>query len=467
MKIKHGLKERELLAYLLAISNKKFGKFIKKIFMIMRNIYLILFFLLISLRCYAIDKATESQAQGLLVEKKYDDAYALLLKSHEADSKDPQEWFLLGMSAKMIGRTAEAMKAYEKVLALDPTSPRVKLEMASICYSDGQYDQAKALLLEVKAENLPLNVKQNIDRFLAVVERSKKQNKPYRFTVSTGILYDTNVNAGPSSDMVTILGFPFTLDANAKPKNDLAYSLSVGFDSTIKVSQKVNWQSSVLISRREYDTEHDYSTFMLQGSTGALFTLGNRVIISVPLQADMAWYGGSQGYYLTDVGIAPQVQYALNKNSKLNLNTGLYNRDYRIDNNRDALICSLSPGFDYTPYERLSIQGFLGLGKENANNNIYSNKNWDLNIAVMYAFRNDLISRISCGYGRSFYEEQMAIYTEKRNDRWIRLGFDLRYNYQPFDADIIFSTSYIRNKSALELYDYDRSTVSLTLNKYF
>jgi len=434
----------------------------------MRQLFLFLSLFLFSVNLFAADSAlNKSAVENLLKQNKSAEAYELISKTIDPASTDPQEWFLLGMAAKKSGHPQEAKKAFEKVLEIDPDAPRVKLELAGICYANGSYDKAKELLLDVKSENPPDGVVQNIDRFLAVIERGKQENKSYRIHLSAGMNYDSNVNAGPQSDTVTLFGLPFILDDVAKPHEDWAYTLDAGIDHVLKVSPSVNWQSSFSLNWKDYFEQNDFDVLMLSASTGPIFSATDKLMIYIPVIGDTYWYNDIDDYFFMTVGVAPQLRYALSPKAKFNLMSGAYNRNYKDDDNRDSWINSVAPGFDFTLNKRLTLRTGLSLGWEEAENDVYTNKNWALNSTLFYALSKDLLATLSGSYGKSFYEAKPAMLEDRRKDEKYSIAFDLRYNYRPWNADIILAASYVDNASNSELYEYDRTNIALRFRKYF
>ena len=63
--------------------------------------------------------------------------------------------------------------------------------------------------MEVKAKNQNPKVGENIDRFLAAI--SQGTPKTWRITGNLGWMYDSNANAGPTTDSVILFGLPFIL----------------------------------------------------------------------------------------------------------------------------------------------------------------------------------------------------------------------------------------------------------------
>jgi len=433
----------------------------------MRFISILLVLLLFATSVYAIDPIIQAQVKRLLDDNKNLEAYDLLLENHDPDSSDPQKWFLLGIAAKRIGKADIAYLAFEKVIELDPNAPRAKLELANISYLSGSYDRARKLLLDVKSENPPDGVVQNIDRFLAVIEQNKNKGRSYHFQFSPGILFDSNVNAGPQSETVTLFGLPFILNDAAQSQDDWAYTIDAEFDHVFQISPEINWQSNINLGWKDYFKRHDYDALTLSASTGPIFQATKSILLFMPLVTDIAWYDEIDDHLYYTLGATPQLRHTASRDVKLNLMSGIYYRNYNMDDDRDSWIYSVAPGLDYRFSERLTLRSSISLNWEDANNNIYTNRNWAIKSILFYSPRKDLLATVSGSYGKSFYEARQEMFDDKRKDRRLRVGLNLRYKHEAWDTDVILAGSYTENQSNADLYQYGQTTIALCMKTYF
>ena len=99
--------------------------------------------------------------------KEFDKAYGFFdtLSSEMPTSAEVQ--FYLGLSAMELQKYDEALAAFDRVLMLDPNPTRTKLEIARVYYISGQYEQASVEVKSILTENLPFDVKNNVDAFKA------------------------------------------------------------------------------------------------------------------------------------------------------------------------------------------------------------------------------------------------------------------------------------------------------------
>ena len=394
-------------------------------------------------------------------------AYERLLEKHEADSVNPQEWFLLGIAAKQAGRLADAAAYFERLLALDPEAARARLELAEIAYRLGEGDKARQLLLDVKAASPPPGVVATIDRFIANIAASEQAQKDWRVRASLGWLYDSNANAGPDIDSVLLFGLPFILSGNARETADNAWTARLGFDHIKGISDRVNWQSNLSVNWTDYNDLNNLDALYLSFSTGATLRSSERMIWSLPVVADRVKIGHDDSYYSYSYGVAPQWRYLFNDRLSFSLGAAVSKKKYRRNAARHLTALALSPALDYRISERGSLRIGLTGARENSGLAIYSSDSWGVNAAYFHNFSQNFIAIVRAGYSDARYQGREAAFTQKRHDKTARLALDLIYYSAPIKSELSFSVSRTLNNSNLPIYQYHRNQVSLSLQRAF
>ena len=121
----------------------------------------------------------------------YDKFYDIFLNN----LRNPNVNFYLGQSAFMMNHYDDAITAYERILFVDEKATRVKLELARAYMGNGSLEQAKEIFLEVlKEENLPKNVRQNVEKYIAAIDAKDVKNSVSGILI-LGFGYDDNVEA--------------------------------------------------------------------------------------------------------------------------------------------------------------------------------------------------------------------------------------------------------------------------------
>ena len=412
----------------------------------------------------AISPEVEGQSVRLLEAGNPQAAFELLRTQEKTSAQD---WFLYGMTAHKSDNLDEAERAYRTVLRLNPSSSRSKLELATVLSGKGEWSESKRLLLDVKAENPPDRVRQNIDRYLAVINEREGEYAGWRVRASAGALYDSNVNNATISDTVTMFGLPFTLSEDAKAQSDWAYTLQFEADNVTSISSILDWQTSFAVNWTDYHAMDPYDVLQLSASTGPVFKINPQTIFSLPFTADAISYTDRGDFYSTSIGVAPQLRHQLNETVALNLN-GNVNWKHFIDNDdRDTLSYSVAPGIDVRSCGQGTFRFGGTVGREDSGIDVYSNHNWGLNASIFCPLGSEMAVSLYGSYGESDYDEREVAYTETRKDEKTTIGGNLQYAHQASGWDAILGLTYTHNNSNLTLYEYEKIQATASVRKKF
>ncbi|MCP4124315.1 MAG: DUF560 domain-containing protein [Bacteroidetes bacterium] len=418
----------------------------------------------------AIPSLIQQKSEDLLEQGRSQSAYDLL-RSHTKST--PQDWFLYAMAAHKTEKLDEAEQAYRTVLQLDPSSGRAKLELANVLADKGDWSASKRLLLDVKAENPPDRVRQNIDRYLALINNREGEYAGWRVRTSAGVLYDSNVNNATTADTVTMFGLPFVLSDDAKAQSDMAYLLRFEAGHLGRISPNLAWQSNVTFSWTDYFELNAFDVLQLSASTGPVFQLDPQTILSIPVLAQTNSYTDTvtaineSAFYSSSIGVAPQLRHQLSEELALNFNSNINWKHFIGNHERDTFSYSIAPGADIRTCGQ-GIFRFGGtLGRENSGINTYSNDNWGMNASIFCPLGSNVAFSIYGSYGESEYDEREAAYTETRSDKRTTVGGNLQYAHQPSGLDAILGLIFIHNGSNLTLYEYEKIQTTFSLRKKF
>jgi outer membrane protein len=394
-------------------------------------------------------------------------AYRLLVSNFDQASAEAQDWFLLGMTARAAGDLSSAEKAFAKVIIISPASAgRSKLELAQMYYNNGNYGAARRLLLEVRAENPPPQVRQNIDRYLALMGEKPEQEDNVKFRASAGITYDSNVNQATKKDQVTMFGLPFTLSEDAKAQGDFYATMRFEIDHLVRVDDRMDWQSGLSVTRREYFELNKYDSFTLEASTGPVFKLSEATLLSLPASVEMLRYDNGNDLYSIVAGVAPQLRTRLSDKASLTLAGNVAHKWFYKNGDRNTWMVDASPSVDFQMGQG-SLRFGGSLGRDNSDIDTASNWRAGLNASLYQPLGENVAGSLWASYGHSEYDEKEAAYSEAREDDRISAGFDLRYALKEPGLDLIVSGSATRNNSNLDMYSYSQFQTTFTIAKPF
>ncbi|MBU2537124.1 MAG: DUF560 domain-containing protein [Proteobacteria bacterium] len=405
------------------------------------------------------------QGTELLQKNQAVNAYELLLNSYSAGEYDNQTLFLLGKSAELSGKLPEAERYYKTLLERDPNAGRIRLELASVLYKNGDFESAKKELLRVRDMNPPKQVGENIEQFLAAIEAGLKTY--WSANASIGWMYDTNANAGPDSDTALMFGLPFLLSTDAKEENDDAWVLRFGVNHAKPFNGRASWQSSANVSWTDYSTLHRLDAMSLALSSGPTFQTGNDAVWSLPVIADLQTIGHSQSYYSVNYGVAPQYQKRIAEEWIARGSFSLSEKHYYDNGSRDTIRWSLSPALRYLVGKNSYVEGGASVGRENSGLDIYSNDFETVSLSYYTTFNKNWSFYLSPSYTFKNYEEQEAAYSEKRKDEVFNATANLAFFIESIKSNLTLSYTYTNNYSNVDIYQYDRTQTMLTLSKSF
>ena len=415
-----------------------------------------------------VSKDVQNHSISLMKQHKAHEAYLLLNKQKKTS---PQDWFLFGMAAKQSGDLLATKHAMQKVIRLDPQrSHRAKLELATAQFALEQTDDARRLLNEVKADNPPDNVRQNIDRFLSLIgDKNCHTNNNQRWcaNASASVIYDSNVNNATTADSIIMFGLPFDLSDDAQAQSDTAIRVGANFDHIITISDKVAWQSAFSINFTDYSTLDRYDVLQLLASTGAVYQLNPKTLLSVPITAEAVAFTDRGELFSTTFGVSPQLRYKIDEKVSLNLNASISRRHFNNNGDRDTTSYSFSPSLDFSACDNGTFRIGGSIGRDDSGIDIFSNDNWQLSGSLFCSLGEGLALSVFGSYGQSDYDQREAAFTEAREENTRSIGANLRYENAENGWDITLGGTYTENDSNLTLYTYDRFQGTATIRKKF
>lgn len=422
-------------------------------------------------------QAQIAQATQLLNTKKPADALALLEASHTAAEASVQEFFMMGLSAKLSGKLGKAEQYFRSALKREPSAGRIRLELAEVLFSQRKLDAARSELLTVRNMNPPAQVRQNIDGFIAQIDTVKANpnkfaqgpQKSWSGYITTGFTSDSNVNAGPDTDSVFLYGLPFTLSSAAQETKDSAWFLRAGLSHQFKLDNGAVWRSNAYLAFNNYFNTDAYDTTTFNASTGPSFRLGKKVGVFLPITFNMQSYNEQGGWYSQSWAIAPQFQYALQDNLQLRIGVSAGHKRFNRNSTRDLNSYTLNPSLNFQPTKSGNIAIGVNFGHEDSDLNIYTNDVRGAYIGYQHNFREQGIrASVTASYTDTQFEGIQAAYTVARHDTSRKLGASVTYLLPKLQgASVSATTSYQDNNSNLDINTYGRALFSLSFTKRF
>lgn len=414
-----------------------------------------------------MEDASERLAQGDAA-----GAYQILKPEERGRAGSPDFDYMLGIAAVDSGRPAEAVAAFERVLAVRPNHLQARAELGRAYIAMNEPEAARRELATVEAhEDVPADVRETLDRYVTALDTGLSGGGTHisnNLTLRAG--YDSNVNNSTSDARILIpafagLGFA-TLGAGATADEDVFGEVSGRTSLTHGLS--IDQQLLVDLTA-SYRANADLDQFN-QGIAGLNVGFAQRT----PDHGTFALSGQFQSYWVDDeayrytygalgqwnyrtagmTDYAVYLQYAkLNYPNNSVQNANRYTVGATLGQTLGGTFEPYVYGGGYAGYEKLTDSSFdhltyafggLRLGGE---------------VTLMPRLRGYSAVAVEV----SEYEDVDPLFLEERSTVRADATAGLRYALRP-DLTLGSEVSYTRSDSNIVLYEYDRVVASVSLS---
>ncbi len=405
----------------------------------------------------------------------YDRKFALALPIFKelADKVETMDiMFWLGTSAAKTGKNELAIEKFQKMLAIDPALYRVQLELASVYFSMGRYDEARKELEIVKAADPPPEVKENIGKMLAAIdERTRKVF--WNVRLDAGHTWDDNISSGPDPGVYSLPGGSSFQPAPTSAKlRDEAFVAAFAGNLLVDVGQKKGllWNTAVTAYSKSYYEYGQFNYLAVDVNTGPWYTATGNSIFKLPAGYTNTRYGSERLTYILHVD--PSYEYFFNPTFSLK---GTYTyKDERFfqeslaaNLNNLAHIIDLAPTF-YLGDRKHIFTARLGYDHHTAKNQVhtYYAPIAGLSYFTRFPTSTELYMR---------YQWTQRDYARTQGFPYAGLErHDTRHNYtavlsQPLFKyfSLSYEFAYTDNNSNLDLYRWDKTTHTVRIGCRF
>jgi len=205
----------------------------------------------------------------------FDQSYEILLTVFEDSPENLELNFYLGRSAFETENYEMAIMAFERILIVSPQEHRVKLEIARSFQKLGAYNIARQYCNEVLKTHPPDTVRNNIQNFLAYMEKTEQVHF-LSGRLMVGVELNNNVWASPSADRIkTIIGDVILTGPSSIKTRDWIYNTSIEMNHSYQpFFSNVAWKTNAIVYNAIYNDISALDILYLGGLTGPEFKLG-------------------------------------------------------------------------------------------------------------------------------------------------------------------------------------------------
>ena len=371
--------------------------------------------------------------------------------------------FWIGTSAMKIGQTDLAIESFQKMLAIDPELHRVRLELAATYFSVGRFEEAKQELERVKAASPPPEVQANIQRMLAAIE-NRTQKSFWNLRASAGLLFDTNINAGPGQRELEVVGGTLNLDELSSQLGDQGTLVEVFGNLNYDIGEQrgLMWNTSGSFFNKAYLNYSQFNFMLMDISTGPWW-VRQRDVFKLPLGFTFTQYGSDSLYNAFKV--LPSYEYNFSQTFSLRGSYLVRNINYYDSQNSE--LDNLTHRIDLRPFFYLKgrqhiISGLVGYENSDADADRWSYNTPLLGVSYLGNFPTRTEVYLSYQWFRREYDGTPLLYEQDREDT--RSMFRVAVS-QRFFKHLFWSVTfnYIDNESNADLYTFDQKAFTVNL----
>jgi len=400
-----------------------------------------------------------------------------------------QEQFLQAMKDRADGNLYDAVEAFDNILTNNPQLHRARLELAVTYRRLYDYAKAKELAQEVLNDpKTPPNVRVTVQAFLVQLDEDAKQMATtsghyWRPEVGLGWLYDTNVNAGPSANLIDIGSAIWTLNPGSKPSSDSAAIINAGITHQYRTGKSITvgqsdavllWQDYANYNRRDYTDKHAFDQDIITVATGPALVAVHNWRANLSAQADYIRLGSEDFAWFFSLLPSFTKQFA-NDAWEITLDGGITKRDYQqqTDSELDSTYYTgqFSVGYTFAK-ARVSLQAGASAYTEDAD--AIFNSYDGLGVYGAIAWRawstGSIFGRIS---ERTMeYDAEAAPFTAARDERVRQYTVGVSQTFksdQKWLNDLTMAANFVRsdNYSNIAIHEFSREQSTVMLSKAF
>lgn len=375
--------------------------------------------------------------------------------AYEALAHDPNKQVraeALFRHAKLLakaGRLESAATLFRTLLDERPDAIGARLELARALDLMGDKDAAWRELRSAQASGLPSRVARLVDRY----SEALRSARPMGASLEIAIAPDSNISRSTRSDTLgTVLG-DFEIDDDSKAKSGLGLALRGQAYRRIGLGEG----SSILVRASGFADLYKKSEFndiAFDLAAGPEFFAG-RSRVQLEVGATQRWFG--QDPYLRSARVKGTWTLPVDRRSQLRVGASATLNDNRVNDLQDGKGFSGEIAFERALSASMGAALTLSGDREIARDAAYSTRGWRAGVMV---WRDIGRTTFTAGVdlGRLQADDRLALFPEKRSDRYYRLSLGATLRQFTFAGFAPVTRLVIeRNQSTIEFHDFQRT----------
>lgn len=391
------------------------------------------------------------------------DTAELLLANSYFDEGDLgyQAAFLQTVVLERRNRLEEAEVLARAILAERPNYDLVRMQLARILVRRGNASGATYHLQLLSDSSIDPTARERFESFIETLDAGR----PFTFGGFVSIAPSTNVNNGSNSTQIMLGGLPFTIDPEGQAQSGVGARIGANIGYTHALSERAALYAAGSTTFSDYGGS-EFDTIVGDIRLGVrhrntTHTLGGELI------ADRRWFSTTP----TDYGLGARVfgSYAVLPQVIASGEVLFIDRTYDDAPAAATQTWRASGRLAYYPSASLSVYGGSGLDWEQADERPHNGYDGGfVEIGMTGQFGWGLTTSVQAKVGRREYEADFPGMTEPRADAYFELrGGLLKRDLQFGGFTPRLGATYYSQDSNVALYDYDKTSLDISLTREF
>ncbi len=392
----------------------------------------------------------------LISQGQFKTAWELVL---ESDASEVEQLFFMGRVLKAQGQLERAAETFREVLRRQPRHIDARRELAHTLLLARQFNQAELRFDELLRIDPNPQMRRGYQQFLGVISR----NKPFGFSGQFALLPSTNLNNGTKATSYDTIFGEFVIDEASRQKSGIGIEVGIsGF-----------WRRALDARSR---AQLDWSLI----HTGYRNSDYNRTVGNVSL--NYRYFDGNSRWSLTPYIRQTWKEAANNSASGLRLrydrqitdkigfglNVSHERRDFPIQPHQNGPFSASSLDVSHQFDASFGVKVGLGIEQSRPEAAHLQYGGMKLFASVAKAWTGGLQTDLSLTLGNRDFVGVFPLMATPRRDKYITIGGSVsKSGFEIFGLTPKLRCSYTRNRSNVNLYDFDKTECGITMVREF
>jgi hypothetical protein len=375
--------------------------------------------------------------------------------------------FWTGTSASRTGDCGLAIDQLQKIVSKSPDSLRARLELGIAYDNCGQTEASRAEFEKILAASPPPEIKNIVNSYMA---QPKQKKFAWDFRLSQAYQYDSNVNSGPSSELINDDGVVIRLSPNAKEQDSSNWITDMRGDMFYDIGAAGGflWNGGAGLYYLHSFEDTDYNYMSMDIFTGPWWT-DKKNIFRMPVGYTYKNYGtdslsdtfyinpGMEHFFCQYFSLSADYQFS----SEAYDDSAYTDAGYDNDTHR----FSGGPNF-YLKNRKVILSGLVTYEDSDADKDVQSYEAYHTSLSLFTQFETGTDMFLLYKYSDKEYEAPAPIFNTKREDtRHTLVGMVVQNFMKRYFVSA--ELAYINNDSNFELYDFDKTTFTVSAGVKF